>query len=315
MVDAIAISFALLIAGTNVSANRTKIGPGDEGKVRQDAKPPLLSLYLPISLDVPRIPEQTTGVFFPAKYRAGPTVDLLLFLRGYDIKRPSTATSVEEYWNSPQHPVLKSFLFREEVNKSAKNIILVVPTLGPFSETGKLTEKGSIQEFLDHVLEGLWRNGPHAGQQARPTIRHLILAAHSGGGVPLRRLAKSLGDDAAFKDKLKACWGFDSMYGVKDKDADFWSDWAAAHPGTQATMFYIFTQKNVGKDPKLPVGPDNPLDHREPSGTTFPSQELDRMAKARKLNNVTVIRESEARHNDVPVRHLADLLKGAAYLD
>ena len=70
---------------------------------------------------------------------------MLLFLRGYDIKRPKSATSVAEYWNSPQHAVLKSFLFREEVNKSGKNVILVVPTLGPFSEAGKLKEKGEPQ--------------------------------------------------------------------------------------------------------------------------------------------------------------------------
>ena len=247
MLRTFAISFALLLAGTGSAANWAVIGPGDEGKVRRDTKPPLLSLYLPIPLDVPCVPEQTTGVYFTANYRAGPTVDLVLFLRGYDIKRPNTATSVEEYWNSPQHPILKSFQFRQEVSKSGKNDILVVPTLGPFSETGKLTEERGIQEFLDRVLDGIWRNGPVGGQSARPTIRHLILAAHSGGGVPLRRLAKILGDDPAFGDKLKACWGFDSMYGVKDKDADFWSNWAAAHPGTQVTMFYIFTQKTSAR--------------------------------------------------------------------
>ena len=283
--------------------------------VRRDTKPPLMSLYLPIPLGVPNVEAQSTGVFVPTNYRVGQTIDLVVFLRGYDIKRPKAATSVGEYWNSPRHPILKSFLFREEINKSGKNVILVVPALGPFAEVGKLKDEGGVQDFLGHILDGLWRSGPHVGLAHRPTIRHLILAAHSGGGVPLRRLAQVLGDDDVFKDKLKECWGFDSIYGVKDKDAEFWSDWAKGHPGTKVTMFYIATEKDVGKDPKLPVSPSNPLDHREPAGTTFPARELERLAKAKKLDNVTVVREtkfSTLNHNEVPRAHLSDLLKARA---
>jgi hypothetical protein len=277
-----------------------------------------MSLYLPIPLGVPGVEKQSTGVFIPANYRVGKTVDLVVFLRGYDIKRPKTATSVSEYWNSPEQPVLKSFLFREEINKSGKNVILVVPTLGPFAEAGKLREDRGPREFFDRILDGLWRSGPHAGLAERPTIRHLILAAHSGGGVALRRLAQVLGDDDDYKDKLKECWGFDSIYGVKDRDAEFWSGWAQGHPGTRVTMFYLFTERDVGKDPKQPVGPGNPLDHREPTGTTFPAMELERLAGARMLSNVTVVRETKAstlNHTDVPRAHLADLLKQAPYLE
>src|SRR5262249_3518466 len=118
--------------------------------------------------------------------------------------------------------------------------------------------------------------------------------------------------------RLKACWGFDSIYGVKDKDAEFWSDWARGHSGTQVTMFYLFTEKEVGKDPKQPVSPSNPLDHREPTGTTFPAMELERLARARKLGNVTVLRETKETtlsHNEVPRTHLAELLKAATYLE
>ena len=313
---AFSIPFLLLAAG----------GPGDEqaalgkddGAVPRDTTPPLLSLYLPIPLRVPGVEEQSTGVFVPTNYRVGETIDLVVFLRGYDIKRPRAATSVREYWNSPQHPVLKSFMLREEVNRSGKNVILAVPALGPFAEAGKLKEDGGVQEFLDRILDGLWRSGPHVGRANRPTIRHLILAAHSGGGVPLRRLAQVLGGDDALKEKLKECWGFDSIYGVKDRDAEFWSDWAGGHPGTRVTMFYLFTEREVGKDPRLPVSPSNPPDHREPTGTTFPAMELERLAKARMLGNVTVVRETKAStlsHNDVPRAHLADLLKEAPYLD
>jgi hypothetical protein len=197
-------------------------------------------------------------------------------------------------------------------------VILVVPALGPFAEVGKLRDDRGVQDFLDRVLDGLYHHGPHATLAERPTIRHLILAAHSGGGVPLRRLAQVLGDDERYRGKLKACWGFDCLYGVKDRDADFWADWAQKHPGTQVTMFYLFTEKGVGKDPRQPVSDSNPLDHREPTGTTFPSLELERLARVRTLGNVTVVRETKAstlNHNEVPRAHLADLLKKAAYLE
>jgi hypothetical protein len=295
--------------------------PTKDGKtadVRRDTTPPRLSLYLPIPLGVPNVESQSTGVFVPENYRAGDTVDVVLFLRGYDIKRPKAATSVEEYWNSPSHPILKSFQFRQEVNKSGKNVVLVVPALGPRSEAGALTEAGGVQKLFNEVLDGLWRNGPHDNLKKRPTIRHLILAAHSGGGVPLRRLAQVLGDDTEYKDKLKECWGFDSIYGVKDKDAEFWSDWAAKHAGCKVSMYYIVTDKEVGKNPKLPVSAQNPADRREPTGTTFPAQELERLAKVQMLKNVRVVRETKdttLSHNNVPLTHLADLLKGASYLD
>jgi hypothetical protein len=312
------VSFPFLLLAVGGAKNeKAAIDHKDEALLR-DTTPPLMSLYLPIPLGVPGVQAQSTGVFVPDKYQVGKSIDLIVFLRGYDIKRPKTATSVGEYWNSPEHPILKSFLFREEINKSGKNVILVVPTLGPFAEVGKLKDDGGIQEFLGFILDGLWRSGPHSGLANRPTLRHLILAAHSGGGVPLRRLAQILGDDKEHKEKLKECWGFDSIYGVKDKDADFWSDWAKGHPGTKVTMFYLFTQKDVGKDPKLPVSPSNPLDHREPTGTTGPAMELERLAKTQMLTNVAVVRETKEStldHNEVPRTHLAELLKAAPYLD
>jgi hypothetical protein len=308
-------SLVLLASSFSGTMAKSSASHRQNDAVRRETTPPDMSLYLPIDLGIARVDAQTTGVFVPAGYRAGKTIDLVLFLRGYDIKRPNSATAVSEYWNSPNHPILKSFMLREEVNKSGKNVILVVPTLGPVSDFGKLKDEGGVQAFLDQILDGLWRNGPHAGQAERPTIRRLILAAHSGGGVPLRRLAQVLGNDAAYKDRLKECWGFDSIYGVRDKDADFWADWASSHPATKVSMFYIFTQKDVGKDPKLPVSPSNPLDHRDPTGTTFPAMELERMAKARMLGNVAVVRETKANHNEVPCAHLAELLKAATYLD
>ena len=113
-----------------VSVGGAKNEPADnDAAVRRDTMPPLMSLYLPISLGVPHVEAQVTGVCVPANYRVSTTIDLVVFLRGYDINRPKSATSVDEYWSSPRHPILKSFMLREEFNKSGKNVILAVPTL------------------------------------------------------------------------------------------------------------------------------------------------------------------------------------------
>jgi hypothetical protein len=311
----LARGFLLLLVASAAARAQTPPERKDPPVRREDA-PPRLSLYLPIPLDVPGLDDPATGVFVSDKYKAGKTVDVILLLRGYDIKRPKAATAVAEYWNSPRHQILRSFQLREEVNKSGKNVVLVVPPLGPFSEAGKLTQPGGLKAFLNEVMDGLRRHGPHADLAEAPKVHHLILAAHSGGGVPLRRLAQAASEDADLKDRLRACWGFDSIYGVRDKDAEFWADWAAGHPGARVAIFYLFTEKEVGNDPKQPVGPGNPADHKVPTGTTGPALDLERLARARKLENVSVIREeAKVTHAEVPRAHLADLLKAATFLD
>ena len=146
----------------------------------------------------------------------------------------------------------------------------------------------------------------------------VFIPANYRVGKTIDLIAQILGADDKYKDKLKECWGFDSIYGVKDKDAEFWSTWAKEHPGTKISIFYIFTQEDVGKDPKLPVSPGNPLDHRQPTNTSGPALELERLANAHKLTNISVVGETKAStlsHNEVPRTHLANLLKAAAYLD
>src|SRR5579883_1521731 len=82
----------LLAAGRGAEVPAAERGDGDP--VRRDTAPPLVSLYLPIPLGVPRVEDPATGVFVPAGYRAGTAVDLVVFLRGYDVKRPRAATAV-----------------------------------------------------------------------------------------------------------------------------------------------------------------------------------------------------------------------------
>jgi hypothetical protein len=70
------------------------------------------------------------------------------------------------------------------------------------------------------------------------TIKNLIVACHSGGGVAMRAFVSGLG--SANTAALKGCWCFDCMYG--DGDADFWFN-----RGKNAAPFYSYywgTAKN-----------------------------------------------------------------------
>src|SRR4051812_21315051 len=137
LVRRLAIVAAVIPLGS-FGASRGPVALAVDDAVPRETTPPRMTLYLPIHLGVPKLTAQSTGVFVPDGYRVGPMVDLVVFLRGYDVKRPSTATSIGEYWGSVEHPTLRAFRLRDEVNASGKYVILVAPTLGPSSEAGTL---------------------------------------------------------------------------------------------------------------------------------------------------------------------------------
>jgi hypothetical protein len=85
----------------------------------------------------------------------------------------------------------------------------------------------AADSYLAKVLEGLasfldGKGQALAGSDGKPrtafTIKNLILACHSGGGVAMRAFVGGLGNNN--KAALKGCWCFDCLY--TGDDADFW---------------------------------------------------------------------------------------------
>ncbi|HEU0034191.1 MAG TPA: hypothetical protein VFQ53_26365 [Kofleriaceae bacterium] len=167
-------------------------------------------LYLELALD-PRIPRMT-AVFIPHGYRASASVDVLLYLHGKGGPQP-----IERYLKAkvPLH---------ERVAESRKNVILVAPTLGLQSESGSLRTPGGLDRYLASVLGALASHATWSGR--RPLLRHLIVAAHSGGGAPMARVAAAR--DVAARAHLRECWGFDCFYNRGDMDT--WLAWAKQYP-------------------------------------------------------------------------------------
>lgn len=137
---------------------------------------------------------------------------------------------------------------REQVRDSGTAVVVVVPHLGyrywGTNEAGETIAKGdklalgAIESdgglFLDGVLDALPAAlAASGGSAAKLTMKHLVVACHSGGGALMRRLVGRSGD---FAGRLRACWGFDCLY--SGDDAKFWYEWKKANPAKELFIVY-----------------------------------------------------------------------------
>jgi hypothetical protein len=224
-----------------------------------------------------------TGIFIPENYSPQKAVDLILYLHGHKTQIPGSDALIAEYWDGQKYPV---FALREEINASRKNVILVTPTLALKSEAGDLVRRNGLDNYLNKVLETLTTYGPYKGQS--PTIGNLILAAHSGGGIYMRKLATS-GNQAA--GKIRECWGFDSLY--NSSDVEPWRLWAKDHPKTR--FLYSYYYQGLPK-------------------TNSQNLEKDLRGRIQKLPNVRPIPSQVTDHYKLVRVYLRERLQGTAFL-
>ena len=225
-----------------------------------------------------------TGIFIPENYSPQKAVDLILYLHGHKTDIPGSDALIAEYWDGKKYPV---FALREEINASQKNVILVAPTLALKSEAGALGRRNGLDNYLNKVLEALTTYGPYKGQS--PTIGNLILAAHSGGGIYMRKLAIS-GNQAA--GKIRECWGFDSLY--NSSDVGPWRLWAKDYPKTR--FLYSYYRQGLPRTN---------------------SENLDKNWRGRieKLPNVFPIPSQEKDHFKLVRLYLRERLQGTTFLN
>ncbi|MET0527786.1 MAG: DUF2272 domain-containing protein [Microvirga sp.] len=215
-----------------------------------------------------------TGIFLPDGFVAGSSIDLILYLHGFKAAR---ALTIDGYWDAKRYPY---GALREKLNTARRNVVLVAPTLGAHSEAGRLVEPGGLDAYLSKVLAVIGAHSP-SGRKV-PTLRNLILACHSGGGLPMRRLAGGRGRAIA---SLRECWGFDCTY--NGGDDTFWAGWASKTPSARCYFYYI-----------------------PGSQTARLSERLRDMHVA----NAVVRPAKDGRHNYVPVTHWLERIQGARFL-
>ena len=192
-----------------------------------------------------------SAIYLPNKFRADSKVDVLLYLHGF-----TKLASIQAY--------LQSFKLRKIVEDSGKNVIFIAPTLGLQAEPGNLVNSGVAMDYLNRMMGHVRTYGPYPTNGPAPRIRNIVLAAHSGGGYSMMKIA----NDLKKADQNKECWGFDCLYvpgkelplaapapytwkepthtaainlekwlyEIKQKPEGFWVDWARA--GNSFRLFW-----------------------------------------------------------------------------
>ncbi len=179
---------------------------------------------------------------------------------------------------------MRPFRFREELNASRKNVILVAPTLGPTSEPGALIARDGLDPYLNQVMSALKEYGPYGSAVSPPTVGNIILASHSGGGSAMLLLATS---SQQYTPRIRECWGFDCLYGrARGEEVErAWARWARSRPSAKLYISYL-------------------------ASTAERSQ---RLMKER-LPNVFVARSTAQDHDHVPITHWKERTRGAPFL-
>jgi hypothetical protein len=250
--------------------------------VRAEQTPPGLTLYVEIDLAITdklglRAPA-VTGIFIPDGYVPGAAADLVLYLHGFKaaaIRREA----IDAYWDARR---FHYGALREGVNATARNVILVAPTLGSRSEAGRLLAAGGLDDYLGKVMAALRAYGPHGQSGTTPALGNLVLASHSGGGLPMRRIA---GGSSRSGARIRECWGYDCTYNTGDDT--FWASWAQARPNAAVYIYYI---------------------------TGSPTARLAEALRDRRVANAIVRPAKTREHNSVPITHWQERITGAAFL-
>lgn len=178
-----------------------------------------------------------TAVYLPPTHHAEATkLDVVIWLHGFYVKDHEFL-----FLHDPAK-------LREQVRDSGKDVVLIAPFLGyEHAEGGKFVGNYSVKDlaeetwgerYLNEILGALAKFlGAGATSMPQLQIGKLIIACHSGGGNAMRNLVGSLGKH---QSQLKACWGFDCLYGANAKpdDATFWYQWLSGQDDRALEIVY-----------------------------------------------------------------------------
>lgn len=211
------------------------------------------TLYLKIDLNVPAGNGQPvapmTAVFAPDPGQLGSdAVDILLWFHGH--KGQLGNINLAGY-TAKQYLAVNQFKLREFIlSTTKKKFLLVVPTLSDRSDAGLLEQQGQAEAFLQQVLNGVRK---HMGAGVK-SVGDIILAAHSGGGKIMSKVAAFSG---IFDSNCKEVWCDDCTY--ESNSGAGWVTWAK-DPGNAHNRLWVFStgQLSTPVDATKPEGAANP---------------------------------------------------------
>lgn len=138
---------------------------------------------------------------------------------------------MEYYWQSCWFKNMRS-----ELNDSRRAAILIAPAMHEFvgakgsgaERYDDLDKAGAFDKFIDEVFTRI-----KAANDISPSaaIGNIVLAAHSGGGAPMRAVLKAA--NPKYRSKIRACWGFECLYPAPD----VWLSWLNSDPQARFRHF------------------------------------------------------------------------------
>jgi hypothetical protein len=248
---------APLAAAPTTAAAPAASAPAASGMPRPDASVPGLTFYakIPLGTDCYHVKKhgqivcgnsftlpERTGIYLPARFGDQEDIDVILYLHGHLIggcgNRPTD--QVDLYWKRPR------FLLREGLHQTGRSFVLVLPSLGPQSQSGTLRRAGGFDRYMKQVEAAIVQQAASSGLTRPRSIGRIIVSCHSGGGSTMRAIATSTGEYAR---RIRECWGFDCLYG--DADPGSWKRWAQAHPDARLYVHYTATAGTVSHSEQL----------------------------------------------------------------
>lgn len=167
------------------------------GNINKDGALPFVTdgqIFVSYDMKVPGR-NNHTGIIIPSGHSAGATIDMILYFHG------DGAPPIKDYFRNRK--------FKDIIDASRANVILVAPQLGASSEFGNFANASDIIAYLKAMLGFLVDYGPY---NSAPVIGNLILAAHSGGGRGMQSTAAQLAGNPDFT--IPEAWAFDCLYGA-----------------------------------------------------------------------------------------------------
>jgi hypothetical protein len=197
--------------------------------------PPGKTLYASIPVQAAQKTSRV-GIFVPERFRPRGDVDLVIYLHGLLSPCASPGPDIDQYWEMGLAKPKQTYgtgptALRESLNASARNAILVAPSLGADSNANRLVARGGFDRLVEQVLATL---RDRAGLATAPqSVRQIVLAGHSKGGAHMRAIAHSAD---AMTARIREIWGFDCFYSTSDPA--FWADWCKRNPARRLLHFY-----------------------------------------------------------------------------
>jgi uncharacterized protein YcbK (DUF882 family)/LAS superfamily LD-carboxypeptidase LdcB len=260
--------------------------------IKKEQSPPSETIYVNYNIGIQKAAGDKAGtvnytvkpisaIFVPENFTAGDTTDLVIFLHGHKSEQLGKDKSIDDLWNGSRFP---HFRLRELTNETGRSIILVAPTLGPRSQPGNLVTSQGFSSFVIHMIAAI---NTHLSQYF-PSGFHLgkiILACHSGGGNPMKKIALLTDHNNYYASKITECWGFDCLY--NGDDAAKWTTWAKQNPDKKVYQYYI---------------PNSP--------TADQGDKLKNSARRENIVNLQAIPTTDRRHNWIPALYWQQRING-----